>query len=217
MRLFSSRRHISPSVSYWSHSLRIAWENGERRNWKHAHPYGKQALESEVFGNGHASFGGGPGEKGWQQHLACGLSYFITGVSKELLEQEAKPLVEDFLRERGLELSSEKTTITHIEQGFYFLSQTVRRYQERWQPGNERRWSPVAHAILTFMQDATQTQGITFKKGENPMVLSRMRGNRICMVWRRGFGNIPAGVMYQPPILHLFSLSLYQVFQRSVS
>ena len=44
--------------------------------------------------------------------------FIVTGASKELLEQEVKPLVEQFLRERGLELSSEKTVITHIDQGF---------------------------------------------------------------------------------------------------
>src|SRR5581483_11959200 len=54
----------------------------------------------------------------------------ITGASKELLEQEVKPLVEQFLSERGRQLSSEKTVITHIEQGFDFLGQTVRTYQK---------------------------------------------------------------------------------------
>ncbi len=56
--------------------------------------------------------------------------FIVTGVSQELLEQEVQPLVEQFLRERGLELSLEKTVITHIDQGFDFLGQTVRRYQE---------------------------------------------------------------------------------------
>jgi RNA-directed DNA polymerase len=56
--------------------------------------------------------------------------FCITGSSKELLEQEVKPLVEQFLSERGLQLSSEKTVITHIEQGFDFLGQTVRKYQK---------------------------------------------------------------------------------------
>src|SRR6266550_2389145 len=56
--------------------------------------------------------------------------FCVTGSSKELLEQEVKPLVEQFLSERGLELSSEKTVITHIEQGFDFLGQTVRKYQK---------------------------------------------------------------------------------------
>ncbi len=37
-----------------------------------------------------------------------------------------KPLVESFLRERGLELSAEKTHITRIEDGFDFLGQNVR-------------------------------------------------------------------------------------------
>lgn len=54
--------------------------------------------------------------------------FVITGSSKELLEYEIKPLVEQFLNERGLELSQEKTRITHIEDGFDFLGQNVRKY-----------------------------------------------------------------------------------------
>jgi len=38
--------------------------------------------------------------------------------------------VEQFLRERGLELSAEKTRITHIEEGFDFLGQHVRKYHD---------------------------------------------------------------------------------------
>jgi RNA-directed DNA polymerase len=54
--------------------------------------------------------------------------FIITGRTKELLEGEIKPLVEKFLRPRGLELSPKKTVITHVEQGFDFLGQNVRRY-----------------------------------------------------------------------------------------
>lgn len=54
--------------------------------------------------------------------------FIITGCSKELLEQEVKPLVEDFMKTRGLELSLEKTRITHIEEGFDFLGQNIRKY-----------------------------------------------------------------------------------------
>jgi RNA-directed DNA polymerase len=53
--------------------------------------------------------------------------FIITGSSKELLEDEVKPLVERFLLERGLQLSPEKTCITHIEDGFDFLGQNLRR------------------------------------------------------------------------------------------
>jgi len=47
--------------------------------------------------------------------------FIITGASREVLEDEVKPLVEHFMAERGLELSQEKTVITHIEDGFDFL------------------------------------------------------------------------------------------------
>lgn len=54
--------------------------------------------------------------------------FLITGTSKELLRGEVQPLVAHFLKERGLELSHEKTSITHIDDGFDFLGQNVRRY-----------------------------------------------------------------------------------------
>jgi RNA-directed DNA polymerase len=54
--------------------------------------------------------------------------FVITGSSKELLEHDIKPLVENFLKERGLELSAEKTGITRIEDGFDFLGQHIRDY-----------------------------------------------------------------------------------------
>jgi RNA-directed DNA polymerase len=54
--------------------------------------------------------------------------FIITGCSKELLETEVAPLVARFMKVRGLELSSEKTSITHIEEGFDFLGVNVRKY-----------------------------------------------------------------------------------------
>jgi RNA-directed DNA polymerase len=54
--------------------------------------------------------------------------FIITGVSQSLLEDEVKPLVERFLQERGLSLSPEKTHVTHIDTGFDFLGQNIRKY-----------------------------------------------------------------------------------------
>ena len=54
--------------------------------------------------------------------------FIITGKSKELLENEVKPWVESFLKERGLTLSMEKTKVTHIEEGFDFLGWNFRKY-----------------------------------------------------------------------------------------
>jgi RNA-directed DNA polymerase len=54
--------------------------------------------------------------------------FIITGAAMDVLENEVKPLVEQFLNERGLQLSPEKTCITHIEQGFDFLGQHLRKF-----------------------------------------------------------------------------------------
>ena len=55
--------------------------------------------------------------------------FIITGCTREFLETAVKPLVEQFIQKRGLELSPEKTVITHIEDGFDFLGQNVRKYK----------------------------------------------------------------------------------------
>ena len=54
--------------------------------------------------------------------------FIITGASRELLENEVRPLVETFLAERGLRLSAGKTKITRIEEGFDFLGQNLRKF-----------------------------------------------------------------------------------------
>jgi RNA-directed DNA polymerase len=54
--------------------------------------------------------------------------FVITGSSKELLEHEVMSVVVDFLKERGLSLSEEKTKITHITEGFDFLGWNMRKY-----------------------------------------------------------------------------------------
>ncbi|MEZ3184857.1 group II intron reverse transcriptase/maturase [Pseudomonas sp. LM13] len=55
--------------------------------------------------------------------------FVITGTSPEVLENEVKPWVEQFLAIRGLQLSPEKTQIVHIDQGFDFLGWSFRKYQ----------------------------------------------------------------------------------------
>jgi RNA-directed DNA polymerase len=55
--------------------------------------------------------------------------FIVTGSTKEVLENEVRPAIEAFLKERGLQLSSEKTKINHIESGFNFLGFNIRKYQ----------------------------------------------------------------------------------------
>lgn len=54
--------------------------------------------------------------------------FIVTADSKEILENKVKPLIEDFLTKRGLQLSQEKTKITHVTEGFDFLGQNIRMY-----------------------------------------------------------------------------------------
>ena len=54
--------------------------------------------------------------------------FVITGSSKEMLENEIKPWVEQFLAVRGLQLSPEKTHVIHIDEGFDFLGWNFRKY-----------------------------------------------------------------------------------------
>ena len=78
--------------------------------------------------------------------------FIITSKSQELLEEEIKPLVEQFLQERGLELSPTKTVITNVEQGFDFLGQNVRRY-----PCGKLLIKPSKKNVKTFLKGIRQT------------------------------------------------------------
>ena len=56
--------------------------------------------------------------------------FIVTAHSKQILEKEIMPIIKAFLADRGLSLSDEKTKITHIKDGFDFLSQNTRRYPD---------------------------------------------------------------------------------------
>ncbi|WP_323837963.1 group II intron reverse transcriptase/maturase [Photorhabdus africana] len=58
--------------------------------------------------------------------------FIVTATDPETLEI-AKRLIRDFLAERGLELSEQKTKITHISDGFDFLGWTFRKFKNKWQ------------------------------------------------------------------------------------
>lgn len=57
--------------------------------------------------------------------------FVVTGISKEILEGKVLPAVRQFMAVRGLELSEEKTRLTHITEGFDFLGQNVRKYADK--------------------------------------------------------------------------------------
>jgi RNA-directed DNA polymerase len=89
--------------------------------------------------------------------------FIITGTSKELLRDEVQPLVAHFLKERGLELSHEKTSITHIDDGFDFLGQNIRRYGTKVLLKPSRK---NVRSFLTKINVVIQQQGGHLAAGE---------------------------------------------------
>jgi RNA-directed DNA polymerase len=91
--------------------------------------------------------------------------FVITGRSKELLEQEIKPLVEEFLRDPGLELSPDKTVITHVTAGFNFLGQN----------SGKLLITPSRKNVQSFLKDIRETirTGLTKTAADLIFVLNR--------------------------------------------
>lgn len=81
--------------------------------------------------------------------------FIITGSSEELLKNEVRPVVEKFLKERGLELSKTKTRITHIAEGFDFLGQQVRKYGGKYltRPSTESPARLLANVRRTLKEN----------------------------------------------------------------
>jgi RNA-directed DNA polymerase len=73
--------------------------------------------------------------------------FIITGASREVLEAKVKPAVVAFLKERGLELSEQKTKVTHIDAGFDFLGFNVRKYT------GKLLIKPAKHSVKTFLAE----------------------------------------------------------------
>ena len=87
--------------------------------------------------------------------------FVITGTSVEVLT-EAKSLVEDFLGERGLSLSPEKTKIAHIDAGFDFLGWNIRKY------GGTLLIMPSTKNVKAFRKNIrTIVKGLGTTKQEN--------------------------------------------------
>lgn len=88
--------------------------------------------------------------------------FIITGTSRFLLEHKVQPLVEQFLTERGLRLSHEKTKITHIRKGFDFLGQHLRRYKcgkVLVKPSRKNVQTFLGKLRATFRQSGSWTAG----------------------------------------------------------
>ncbi|QIL78321.1 group II intron reverse transcriptase/maturase [Hymenobacter sp. HDW8] len=77
----------------------------------------------------------------------------ITGYSREVLEEQVKPLVSAFLAERGLRLSEQKTRVTSLPEGFDFLGSTFRTYH------GKLLITPAKARLLAFLRSMRQRIG----------------------------------------------------------
>lgn len=92
--------------------------------------------------------------------------FIVTATDKDTLEHKVKPLIEEFLAQRGLQLSPEKTKITHITEGFDFLGQNIRMYS-----GGKLLIRPSKDAIRSVKE---KLKGIIVKhRGSQAAVLIR--------------------------------------------
>ncbi|WP_342265212.1 group II intron reverse transcriptase/maturase [Cardinium endosymbiont of Philonthus spinipes] len=91
--------------------------------------------------------------------------FIISGNTREVLENEVKPLLESFLSERGLTLSEEKTKITHINTGFDFLGCNVRKYNKKLiiKPSKEGIKNMLKKARTSIKTNIANTQAIMIK------------------------------------------------------
>ncbi len=91
--------------------------------------------------------------------------FVVTAKSKEEIE-ESIPRIRQWLSERGLELSQEKTTLVHIDEGFNFLGFNARHY------AGKLLIKPQKEKVIAFCQKigkiikkmATVKQSVLIKK-----------------------------------------------------
>lgn len=86
--------------------------------------------------------------------------FIVTGDSEEILRDKVKPLIAEFLAERGLTLSEEKTLVTHVDDGFDFLGFNVRRYNGTLltKPSKDRVKKFTAKIKEVIKRNASSTQ-----------------------------------------------------------
>lgn len=98
--------------------------------------------------------------------------FIVTGKSREDLETIVKPAIGAFLSERGLTLSSEKTKIVSVEQGFDFLGQNTRKMQSGEliiQPSTKSR-NRIGESIRTIVRKNQATAAGELIKMLNPQI-----------------------------------------------
>jgi len=110
--------------------------------------------------------------------------FIVTGKSKRLLQEQVLPAIQAFLNERGLALSKEKTAITHIRDGFTFLSQTFIKH------GNVLHICPCKDSTLSVIR---KLGNIIRKHVGAPMAALVKKLNSVIRGWGNYHRHVCAG------------------------
>jgi RNA-directed DNA polymerase len=97
--------------------------------------------------------------------------FVVTSNDRDLLEEQIKPTIREFLAERGLSLSEEKTKITQINDGFDFLGQNVRKYKGKLliMP-SDKSVSTLLHKVKDIIRRYCTAQTIDLIDKLNPIL-----------------------------------------------
>jgi len=97
---------------------------------------------------------------------------FIVTAKTEEIAKEVKELIKDFLKDRGLELSEEKTLITHIDNGFDFLGWNFRKYNGKLlvKP-SKKSIDKVTEKISDTIKDGKAWKQETLIDALNPIII----------------------------------------------
>ena len=130
--------------------------------------------------------------------------FIITGKSKSLLEEKVKPAVMEFLGERGLSLSKEKTKLTHIKNGFTFLGQTFRKR------GRKLHIKPSKEGVLTLIR---KVGTIISKHVSAPMPALIKKLNQVLRGWANYHRHVVAGEAFSRIDTYVFK-QLWRMVRR---
>lgn len=130
--------------------------------------------------------------------------FIITGKSRRILEENIKPVVEEFLRERGLELSPEKTVITYIKNGFTFLGQTFRKH------GRKLHITPSIKGVLALVQ---KVGTLIRKHVSTPMPVLIKKLNQMLSGWANYHRHVVASEAFSRVDTYIFE-QLWRMVRR---
>ncbi len=126
--------------------------------------------------------------------------FIVTAATKEIAE-EAKELICSFLKTRGLELSEEKTLITHINDGFDMLGWTFRKFK------GKLIVKPSKNAIGAFVASLSETILRRGKAWKQELLIERLNQQI------RGWANYHQSVVASEAFAHI-DYVLYELLWR---